>query len=55
MKIYTVFLYVATQCSFVGPAKWRAVDWIHMAQQLDRRRSLANTVRHFRVLEKMGS
>ena len=53
-KVYTVFFYVETQCSFADPAKWWAVDWIHMAQQLDRRRSLANTVRHFRVERKDG-
>ena len=30
------------------------MDWIHIAQQLDRWRSFANTVRHFRVPEKNG-
>jgi len=55
MKVYTVFFLVATQCCFADPAKWTAVDLIHVAQQLDCRRSFANTVRHFRVPEKMGS
>ena len=55
MKVYTEFYYAATRCSLADPAKWRPVDWIHVARQLDRRRSLANTVRHFRAPEKMGS